>query len=350
VESQLLHHYDTMTITTDKVIVPEGSDFTFVCKKIPFAISCMSEMPYRDANLVDLDIINKMGITLRDIKVTRMSLLGHDLRAVGKIKQTIQCVHKGRVQGTIHLEAKVVRDLYSILGADCIASARTYSKLMGKKPPDPPDDDLEEKDTQKPIVNLGGVDEDEEEEEGKEDQDDNALKTDSNKDEEKKNESKTEVKAEDDETKTKEEDKATFCDEDQSEHNLSLATHIAHLKWKSVPETIRGIELSAYSHGYNDSSDTAFHHAQAEEEHQRQHQPQKLWFVDSVEESEEDDDAPLQPVDCNSEAPMFCRTCFMFKKPETVWRSHHTGQMLACPTIPIEVKRDLVEKYKKGEI
>merc|ERR1711971_241213 len=112
---------------------------------------------------------------------------------------------------------------------------------MGKKPPDPPDDDLEEKDTQKPIVNLGGV------------------------------------------------------DEDQSEHNLSLATHIAHLKWKSVPETIRGIELSAYSHGYNDSSDTAFHHAQAEEEHQRQHQPQKLWFVDSVEESEEDDDAPLQP-------------------------------------------------------
>ena len=79
-----------MAITTDKVIVNEGTDFTFVCKKIPFAISCMSEMPYRDANLVDLDLINKMGITLRDIKVTRMSLCGHNVRAVGRIKQTIQ--------------------------------------------------------------------------------------------------------------------------------------------------------------------------------------------------------------------------------------------------------------------
>ena len=115
-----------MTITTDKVNVPEGTDFTFVCKKIPFAISCLTEMPYRDANLVDLDLVNKMGITLRDIKVTRMTLLGHDVRAVGRIKQTIQCVSKGRVQGTIHLEAKVVRDLYTILGTDCIASARTY--------------------------------------------------------------------------------------------------------------------------------------------------------------------------------------------------------------------------------
>ena len=96
-----------MTIITDKVIVPNGTDFTFVCKKIPFAISCLSDMPHKDANLVDLDLINKMGIPLRNIKVTRMCLLGHDVRAVGRIKQTIQCVSKGRVQGTIHLEAKV---------------------------------------------------------------------------------------------------------------------------------------------------------------------------------------------------------------------------------------------------
>ena len=342
-----------MTITTDKVIIPEGTDFSFVCKKIPFAISCMSEMPYKDANLVDHDLVNKMGITLCDIKVTGMSLLGHDVCAVGRIKQTIQCVHKGRAQGTIHLEAKVVRDLYTVLGADCIASARTYSKLMGRKPPDPPDEDLEEEDTKKPMIKLGGVDKDNNVEnddvEVKGDQDDkNATKTDNNnKNDEKKNESKAEEK--EDETKTEEEVEATFCDEDQPTHNLSLATHIAHLQWKSVPESIRGIELSAYSHGYNVSSETAFHHAKAEEEHQRQHQPQTLWFVDP-EEEDEDDAAPLQPMDCNPKAPMFCRTCFMFKKPEMVWRSHHSGQMLACPTIPLEVKRDLFKKYKKGEI
>ena len=149
-------NHNTMTIITDKVNVPDGTDFTFVCKKIPFAISCLSEIPYRDANLVDLDLVNKMGIPLRNIKVTRMSLLGHDVCAVGRIKQTIQCVSRGRVQGTIHLDAKVIRDLYTILGADCIASARTYSKLMGKKPPDPPNDDQEDEDNQQPIIHLWG--------------------------------------------------------------------------------------------------------------------------------------------------------------------------------------------------
>ena len=104
-------------------------------------------------------IINKMGIPLRNIKVTRMCLLGHDVCVVGCIKQTIQCVSKGRVQGTIHLEAKVVQDLYTTLGADCIPSARTYAKLMGKEPPDPQDDDPEEENNKTPIIHLGGADE-----------------------------------------------------------------------------------------------------------------------------------------------------------------------------------------------
>ena len=349
-----------MTITTDKVNVPEGTDFTFVCKKIPFAISCLTEMPHRDANLVDLDLVNKMGITLRDIKVTRMSLLGHDVRAVGRIKQTIQCVSKGRVQGTIHLEAKVVRDLYTILGADCVASARTYSKLMGKKPPDPSDDNLEEEDTKQPLVTLGGVDDDDDEEEDKkeetqkkeeevkkkarkkekvmkkekeeedqekkEDQDANALKTDHN-------------------TKD-EENKAPFCDDHDQPETLSrqcedhsiipLDVCYAHEKWKLVSKTVQGIEISAFSNDYDVSSETAIHHAKAE------HEYDMLWW-------EEEYDAPLEAVECNPEARKFCKTCFKAKKPESVWRSHHTGQMLACPSIPIEVKRDIVEKYKRGE-
>ena len=144
----------TMMIVTDKVTVPDGTDFTLVCKKIPFAFSCLSELPHPDTNLVDLDLINKMGIPLCNIRVTRMTLLGHDFRAVGRIKQTIQCVSKGRVQGTIHLEAKVVRDLYNILGVDCAASARTFSRIMGNKPPDPPYDDQDDEELHQPITNL----------------------------------------------------------------------------------------------------------------------------------------------------------------------------------------------------
>ena len=149
-----------MPITTDKVIVENGTDYTFVCRKIPFAISCTSDLPHGNTNLIDLDLVNKMRIPLRNIRVTRMSLLGHDVRAVGRIKQTIQCVHNGRVQGTVHLEGKVVRDLFSIFNVDCLASAKTYERLVGSKPPDPPD---YEYDTEEDIENLDGIPDEEEE-------------------------------------------------------------------------------------------------------------------------------------------------------------------------------------------
>jgi len=157
----------TMTIKTDKVIVENGADYTFVCGKNPFAISCSKDLPHGDVNLIDLDLVNRMKIPLRNIRVTRMSLLGHDVRAVGRIKQTVQCVHQGRVQGNVHIEAKVVRDLFSLLNVDCLASVKTYERLVGKKPPDPEDEDY---DTIEEIPNLDDVVEAEEDnEEGNED-------------------------------------------------------------------------------------------------------------------------------------------------------------------------------------
>ena len=156
-----------MPIVTDKVNVENGADYTFVCHKIPFAISCSSDLPHGDANLIDLDLVNKMKIPLRNIKVTRMSILGHDVRAVGRIKQTVQCVHKGRVQGTVHLEAKVVRDLFTLFNVDCMASSKTYQRLVGKKPPDP-DDGYESIEENEVILNLDDPIEDEAKDEKKE--------------------------------------------------------------------------------------------------------------------------------------------------------------------------------------
>ena len=146
-------------IKTDKVVVESGTDFTFVCRKIPFAISC-SELHHGETNLIDLDLVNRMRIPLRNIRVTRMSLLGHDVRAVGRIKQTIQCVVNGRVQGNVHLEGKVVRDLFSLFNVDCFASAKTYERLMGKKPPDPEDEGYE---SLEEIPSLEGEDTEEKE-------------------------------------------------------------------------------------------------------------------------------------------------------------------------------------------
>ena len=155
-------------IVTDKVTVQDGADYTFICNKIPFAVSCSSILPHAEVNLIDLDLINKMKIPLRNIKVTRMSLLGHDMRAVGRIKQTVQCVVKGRVHGNVHLKAMVVRDLFSQFSVDCIASAKSYERLEGRKPPDP-DEGYE---TTEDVHNLDGTEEDEEEKNEEKEEDD----------------------------------------------------------------------------------------------------------------------------------------------------------------------------------
>ena len=141
-----------MVFVTDKVPVKNGSDYTFVCSRIPFAVSCSSILPHGEYNLIDLDLVLKMKIPLQRIKVERYSVMGESMRAVGFVSQTIQCVRQGRVSGNIHLQAKVVRDLYSMYNVDCIASRKTFTRLVGKCPPKPPDDlddlemDLEEDD------------------------------------------------------------------------------------------------------------------------------------------------------------------------------------------------------------
>ena len=118
-------------IITDSVQVENGSDYTFVCKKIPFAITCSQDFLHFGCNLIDLDLVNKMKLNLRNIKVCRMEILGQNMRSVGIIKQTLQCVKNGKVTGTIHLTAKVVRDLASIFNVDCVASSHTFSRLTG---------------------------------------------------------------------------------------------------------------------------------------------------------------------------------------------------------------------------
>ena len=143
---------------TDKVNIENGAEFTFVCSKIPFAVSCSTDLQHKEFNVIDLDLVNKMKIPLRKIRVSQITIQGQNLRSVGVISQTIQCVNGGKISGTIHLYARVVRDLFASLDVDSIASTRTFKRLMGKDPPDEPPNDKPGDD----LIILGGDEDDEE--------------------------------------------------------------------------------------------------------------------------------------------------------------------------------------------
>ena len=147
-------------IVTDKIAVENGIDFSFVYRKIPFAITCSTDFLGYGSNLIDMDLVNKMQIPIKNIKVKRMQIQGQNVRSVGIIKQSVQCVVNGKSVGTVHITAKVIRDLFSHFNVDCLASENTYTKLTGKDPPssndDSDDDEEEEVNDHVNIPTLGG--------------------------------------------------------------------------------------------------------------------------------------------------------------------------------------------------
>ena len=87
-------------------------------------------MPKLPETYVDLDLVLKLNIPMKNLQCTRMNLSGQFTRIVGQISQTVQCVVSGQAVGTSHLKAKVVRDLSKLFRADCLASKQLYDKLM----------------------------------------------------------------------------------------------------------------------------------------------------------------------------------------------------------------------------
>lgn len=101
-----------------------------MCRKQPFAVTCSPYLPKTPDNYVDLDLVLKMNIPMKNIQCTRQNYAGQNIRIVGQISQTIQCVDAGKAHGAAHLRAKVVRDLGKLFQADCLAGQQLYDKLL----------------------------------------------------------------------------------------------------------------------------------------------------------------------------------------------------------------------------
>ena len=287
---------------TDKVAVRGGADYTFVCSKIPFAITCSTDLPHAEHNLIDLELVNKMKISLKNIKVKRNILMGKNVRYVGSISQTIQCVNRGKVCGTIHLQALVVRDLFSLFNVDCIASSKTYQRLTGRKPPKP------------------SKEEDDMDEEEDDDAEDDAAEDDDDRDD----------TAEDDDAEDDEEYAAKEGNNEKDDHDNDTAgeVNIGDIAWdwgyKDVP-TVNELY----------PNETPEDNARwLDELHQTRPQPpfignkkyrKKFNTCSGVERREEE---------------VFCKLCFSTGQPLSMVKSHHTLH-ISCPAMPDDEKETI---------
>jgi hypothetical protein len=119
-----------MIVTDSNKLEAGVIDFVYVCRKQPFAVTCSPYLPKTPDNYVDLDLVLKMNIPIKNIQCTRQNYAGQNIRIVGQISQTIQCVVAGKALGAAHLKAKVVRDLSRLFHADCVAGQQLYDKLL----------------------------------------------------------------------------------------------------------------------------------------------------------------------------------------------------------------------------
>ena len=69
-------------------------------------------LPKSPENLIDLELVEFLSI--KKIEARIFSFAGIETRIVGHVSQTVQCVVNGKIKGTTHLKAAVVRHLTSL--------------------------------------------------------------------------------------------------------------------------------------------------------------------------------------------------------------------------------------------
>eukprot|EP00092_Neocalanus_flemingeri_P038625 GFUD01042055.1.p1 GENE.GFUD01042055.1~~GFUD01042055.1.p1 ORF type:complete len:377 (-),score=56.53 GFUD01042055.1:174-1304(-) len=108
-----------------------SKDFVFQCNKWPFSITCNPAMPVITESFIDLGLVMQMKVPMKKIECRNISYGGLQTKLVGSVSQTVQIVYDGVPAGTMHLKAKVIRNLTTFYNVDCIAGHNLYKKLTG---------------------------------------------------------------------------------------------------------------------------------------------------------------------------------------------------------------------------
>ena len=266
--------------------------------------------------MIDLDLVLKMKIPLQRIKVERYSIMGQSVRAVGYVNQTVQCVQQGRISGNIHIQAKVIRDLYSLYDVDCIASKKTFTRLVGKSPIKPPDNTMDlEDDYEEP------AEEEDDHIDLADDGNDNSVQDD---DEEKERKFKDSRKARSKDSKATEEDDDADNDNDKGRFG---EVNTADIPWNWGCQPVPTVD-ELYPD--EDPADNA-------RWYQELHQPRpttpprkaigKIKRKSKSNLSTEDDEK-------------FCKLCYHEGEPVSVVMSHYNLD-ITCPTMTDEEKETM---------
>ena len=121
----------------------QDQEFIFTCKGRPFATLVFSSFPAPTSNLLDFDLIQKLGLKMTDVQCRKFYFAGSKFRILGRVSTAVQCVQDGRISNNnFHIKGFVVSDLYQTLDSHCIAGNKMKQFLLQTGPGGGRDNDL----------------------------------------------------------------------------------------------------------------------------------------------------------------------------------------------------------------
>ena len=185
-------------------------------------------------------------------------------------------------------------------------SLSSFSELTGHEPPDQPDEEYDDEDHQKDVTDL-----------------DDTIANNADDSESVKDDDKNEHDDDDRDSTAKKDEVKDHDNDDERDQDTE------------VYEGKKGISYNWFrprSMSYDPCP----------------RQGDDMPFAQAYGYDDNDEDNDHDPVDSTHEDEKFCQSCYMSDYPPHVFQSHHTSQILACPSISNIDKQRLIERYKKG--
>ena len=109
----------------------EEEEFIFCVKGKPFPCLVSPKLPPSTETLLDYAMVRELGLKMKNLQCKRFSYANYNMRVLGTVITTVQCIQDGEMCGTTTIKADVVQDLAKNLDVECVAGQKMTVQLRG---------------------------------------------------------------------------------------------------------------------------------------------------------------------------------------------------------------------------
>ena len=106
-------------------------EFVFCVKGKPFPCLISPRFPTPDESLIDYQMVRELGLKMTDLQCKKFRFAEHDMRVLGVVKTSVQCITDGAVCGSTTIIANVIQNLTKNTDAEFIAGQKMAKQLRG---------------------------------------------------------------------------------------------------------------------------------------------------------------------------------------------------------------------------